>query len=294
MRRDNVNVFPIMLALLLHATVFGALIMTWDLARNAQPSAPLAISATLVTDSAVVVPPPVAEPQPQPEPEPAVVEPEVQQPDLAEQARIEAEERKRQEDLRREQARLEELRQQEEAERQRQAEAEARRKHEEAEARRKREEEEAKRRAEEEAELERRRKEAERRRQEEIERQREENERQRLALEAEQRQAEIEAEQALLAARNSNEMAAYQFAIRQKVQRNWVKPASARPGLECVVRVRQTAGGEVLSAAIVSCNGDEAVQRSIVAAIRKASPLPLPSNPLLFESDLRFVFKPEQ
>ncbi|HEX2139741.1 MAG TPA: cell envelope integrity protein TolA, partial [Woeseiaceae bacterium] len=67
-----------------------------------------------------------------------------------------------------------------------------------------------------------------------------------------------------------------------------------RPGLECVINVRQVPGGEVISANIERCNGDAAVQRSIEAAVFKASPLPEPSNPALFERNLRITFKPEQ
>ena len=95
-------------------------------------------------------------------------------------------------------------------------------------------------------------------------------------------------------AMNSNEMAAYQFALQQKVLRMWARPASAQPGLDCVVQVRQSAAGEVLSARVVSCNGDAAVERSIEAAVFKASPLPLPENSVLFDPNLRFRFIPEQ
>jgi colicin import membrane protein len=45
---------------------------------------------------------------------------------------------------------------------------------------------------------------------------------------------------------------------------------------------------------IERCNGDAAVQRSIEAAVYKASPLPEPDNPMLFDRNLRIIFKPEQ
>jgi colicin import membrane protein len=93
---------------------------------------------------------------------------------------------------------------------------------------------------------------------------------------------------------NSTEMAAYQFALQQKVLRNWARPASAQAGLDCLVQVRQSATGEVMSARVMTCNGDAAVKRSIEAAVYKASPLPLPENRLLFDPNLRFRFIPEQ
>jgi colicin import membrane protein len=93
---------------------------------------------------------------------------------------------------------------------------------------------------------------------------------------------------------SSGEMARYIFAIQRKIEQNWIRPASAVPGLECVINVRQVPGGEVIGATIESCNGDAAVQRSIEAAVFKASPLPEPDNPTLFDRNLRIIFKPEQ
>ena len=81
-------------------------------------------------------------------------------------------------------------------------------------------------------------------------------------------------------------MAAYQFAIAQKIRRSWAVPASAGPETRCSVRVTQLPGGEVVGVNIISCNGDDAVRRSVEAAIRRASPLPEPSNPELFDRNL--------
>ena len=157
----------------------------------------------------------------------------------------------------------------------------------------KRERDEAERKKREEEEKERKRVEAERKRQEDIQRQREENERRRRELEAEQRQSEIDAEARRLAAANSPEMAAYQFAIANKIQRSWAMPTSVTPETVCIVMVRQTRTGDVISANIVSCNGDDAVKRSAEAAVQRASPLPLPSNPDVFRSELRITLRPD-
>ena len=112
------------------------------------------------------------------------------------------------------------------------------------------------------------------------------------------RQAELAAamaaEEDLFAAQQSGEMDRYIALIQQRVERNWVPPASAQTGLECEVAVKQLPNGDVVDAKTVRCNGDAAVQRSIEAAVLRASPLPLPDNPALFERNLRFIFKPEQ
>lgn len=267
MIRDRYNVVPVTLAVVLHAVLLGSLVVAFDRTRRAQPLTPLAVTATLVTESAVVIPPPPVEREPEPIPEP---EPEVIEPDPAEEARLQAEEQKRLEDARRERERIE--REEAEAERRRQAELEAQRK------------------AEEEAELERRRREAEEQRQRDIERQREANRLEEERLLEQAREAEITAEAERLEARNSNEMLAYQAAIQQKVRRNWNRPGTAPDDLECLVAVRQLPNGEVVSVRVLTCNGDDIVVRSIEVAVRNASPLPLPSNPILFLRDFQFRF----
>jgi colicin import membrane protein len=113
-----------------------------------------------------------------------------------------------------------------------------------------------------------------------------------------QRQAEmqsgLEAEERRMAAVNSGKLAQYLGLIRDRVERNWVQPASARPGVECEVHVTQIPGGEVVNVRIGRCNGDARVVRSIESAVFRASPLPPPQDPSLFDRTLRFTFKPEE
>ena len=271
------------MAMLLHALFVASLLFVFKF-PNSVIATPLAIEASLVSaESLEMAPPPVVkQPEPEPEPEPErepepEPEPEVEEPDEAEKERAEAEERMRQEELASEQQRIRD-----------EQEADRRKKEKEAEERRQKDE----------AELERKRVEAEKKRLEDIERQRKENERLRqLALEQEAeelRVSEIREEEAHLAAMSSGAMAKYQFALQQKIMRNWVAPASALPGIECVIDVRQSPGGDVISATVGRCNGDAAVRRSIEAAVFKASPLPEPEDRNLFQRDLRITFKPEE
>jgi colicin import membrane protein len=99
-------------------------------------------------------------------------------------------------------------------------------------------------------------------------------------------------EEQLDVARASGLLDQYAEVIRQKVERNWIRPASAREGLSCVVLVRQIPGGEVVDVRIVECNGDAAVLRSIETAVLRSSPLPAPPDPALFERTLEFTFRP--
>jgi len=112
-----------------------------------------------------------------------------------------------------------------------------------------------------------------------------------------QREADLQArlaeEERRAAAVSSGAQAQYVAQIRARIQRNWIRPASARAGLKCVVKVTQIPGGEVVSASLGACNGDEAVKQSIISAVLRASPLPAPEDPTLFVRNLNFEFVPE-
>ena len=165
--------------------------------------------------------------------------------------------------------------------------AEARRKAEEkarrqAEARRKAEEQaqrqaEAKRKAEEKA---RRQAEARRRAEKETEAQRAREE----AL-----QAALEAEQA------ASNLGVYKRKIRERIHRIWVRQPGMGWDLSCGVEVRLIPGGEVIPSGVrvTRSSGNPAFDQSVVVAVYKASPLPVPSG-RLFEQfrNLKLVFKP--
>jgi colicin import membrane protein len=253
------NFIPVSMAVILHVVVFGSMLVAFDWARPA-PITPMAIQATLVPEM-----PEGAAPVVEKRPEPVVEEPE---PDNSQEIRRQAEEEKRVQDAFIEKERLEKIRKQEETNRI------------------KKRQEAAQQQRDEEARKERERQEVERKRQEDIQRQREENVRLQLELEAEQRQAELDAEERRFTTRDSAAMGAYQRAIAQKIQRKWAVPASAGPETRCTVLVTQLPGGDIVGVTIRSCNGDDAVKRSVEAAIRRSSPLPEPSDPDLFDRNL--------
>ena len=134
-----------------------------------------------------------------------------------------------------------------------------------------------------------------REREEQVKRDREAAERR--AREAEQRrQAEADLQQAAaLEAKRNSAREQYIREIEDKIRRRWNRPLSAQRGLECVVRVVQAPTGDVLSAVVApSCNGDDAVRRSIERAVFDASPLPRPPDPSVFDRDLNVTFRPEE
>lgn len=96
-------------------------------------------------------------------------------------------------------------------------------------------------------------------------------------------------------ARAQGEVERYKALIRQKVSRSWNRPATAAKGLQCTVRVRLVAGGEVLAASVVRSSGDPVFDRSVENAVYKATPLPVPQDPQVFSyfREIEFVFNPE-
>jgi colicin import membrane protein len=258
---------PILLSVLVHAAVVALLGWGWWSYRAPKPALQqLAIEATIVIDKAVTPEPATSaaapappEPVPAPAPTPA---PPPEQPSAQEQRQARQEQEQRAADERA--AHERELREQ--REQREHAAAEARRREQEAAARKAAEA--AQRTA------------------------------QRAAQEKARRESELRAqlavEERINAARGSAAAAEWLSLIRDRVTRAWIRPPSARPGVNCEVHVTQVPGGVVTGVQIGSCNGDAAVRESIEAAVYRASPLPSPSNPDAFDRNLTFSFHPDE
>jgi colicin import membrane protein len=184
---------------------------------------------------------------------------------------------------------------QEEEEARNKAEAEKRRQ---AELKKKQDEEQAQQRL----VVERKKKEAEEKEQQkraaELERKNEDKRRQKLTEQSLQEQLAAEEKQrtdTARAARAATVVDKYKALIRQRVSQNWNRPVGVAKGLKCVVRVRLTPAGEVLSAAVVP-SGNEMFDSSVEKAVYKAAPLPLPEDPALFDNfrEIEFVFDPDK
>lgn len=91
------------------------------------------------------------------------------------------------------------------------------------------------------------------------------------------------------------ELAEYVAAIRSKVARHWTRPPGARNYMRTVLRIRLLPDGEVLDVTVIESSGNAAMDRSTVAAVKNASPLPVPSGEL-FNDHFRVFsigFQPE-
>ena len=122
--------------------------------------------------------------------------------------------------------------------------------------------------------------------------------RERAAAEQRRREAELQAAVDLDRERAEAESAGlldqYMALLEDAIKDEWNRPLSARPGVDCVVQVVQVQTGDVLSARVASCNGDDAVRRSIEKAVMDASPLPRAPDPTLFQRNLNVRFKPDE
>jgi colicin import membrane protein len=259
------------LSVLLHAALLAALVYGWLLFRRPPRPAPtLAIEATVVDARSLrgaqrpppQPTPPAAAPQPPPESEgPPQPTPE-------------------------------ELAQREEQRRQAEAAADAERHAAEQKAAEQKAADEAARRAEEQRKA--REAEAQKRNAEERQRQADAQAAREAAREAEaDLKRGLAAEEQAAAARSGPALANWQAQIAAKITRAWLRPPTARSGIECMLYVTQVPGGEVTQVRIGQCNGDQAVRESIEAAVYRASPLPPPPDPALFDRNLRINFKPD-
>jgi len=258
---------PLVLSALLHATVIGLLAVGFvNLGSRPTPKPQIALEATVVDEAAVA----------------------------KEMRRLDEDERRRERAAREEEERAEEARREREAEEKRLDELKQQRAQEEkaelerGEQRKKEEAEQAKA-----LELESKRKKEQDAKAAAEKKRKAEDARQKREREAELKRRMAEEEQRA-AAVDAGLLAQYVAQIQARVQRAWIRPPTARAGLNCVVYVTQVPGGEVVGVRVGECNGDDYVRQSIEAAVYRASPLPKPADPSLFERNLRLEFKPDE
>ena len=85
-----------------------------------------------------------------------------------------------------------------------------------------------------------------------------------------------------------NEQAEYVQQLRDAIQRNWMRPDSGS-GESCTVLLRQNRKGSVDSLVREDCS--DALWPSVERAVRRTEPLPQPTSPALFNTELRLSFE---
>ena len=81
--------------------------------------------------------------------------------------------------------------------------------------------------------------------------------------------------------------------LRRSIEAQWKKPPASIKGGDCVVKVQQKEDGTVVSAEIITCGGDKLYQRSVIEAVWRANPLPLPPAKDVFDSEIQLTFRKE-
>jgi colicin import membrane protein len=87
----------------------------------------------------------------------------------------------------------------------------------------------------------------------------------------------------------------YKAMVRQQIMRYWVVQSGLAKQEPTKLFVRVAPTGTVLDVKVVQSSGNEALDRSAIAAVYKASPLPVPQDPDLFRAfrELRLTLRPD-
>ncbi len=107
-------------------------------------------------------------------------------------------------------------------------------------------------------------------------------------------QADIAQEQARL---DQGLVQQYISAIQARVANSWLRPLNWPAEAICDVAVKLVPGGDVIAAQVVGSCGSAVFDRSVETAVVKASPLPVPEDPRVFNANFRrftFVFRNEE
>lgn len=103
------------------------------------------------------------------------------------------------------------------------------------------------------------------------------------------REAEIEQE-ARAASERDAKLAQWKTTLENHVSKYWNRPGSG--DFECDVKVQQLPDGTVVSAQVVRSCGNSALDQSVQDAVFRASPLPKPADPSIFDRNLIITFVP--
>ena len=80
--------------------------------------------------------------------------------------------------------------------------------------------------------------------------------------------------------------------INRALERAWLRPPGNTDQFICKLNVRLLPNGQVVSATITKSCGSPILDDSVLKAVYKASPLPLPPEPSAFVPELNISFQP--
>jgi colicin import membrane protein len=93
----------------------------------------------------------------------------------------------------------------------------------------------------------------------------------------------------------TNEIAKFKTLILRDIGKNWIIPTGANKHLSCQLLITLNEAGRVENVQLLQSSGNRLLDRSAVAAVYKASPLPVPQNPILLKqfTQLKLTVRPE-
>ncbi|MFI4956308.1 MAG: cell envelope integrity protein TolA [Gammaproteobacteria bacterium] len=100
---------------------------------------------------------------------------------------------------------------------------------------------------------------------------------------------------AAMSGQSLREIDRYKLMVQQQIMRYWFVQGAPDSGASTQLFVRVAPNGTVLDVKISRSSGNDALDRSAMAAVFKASPLPVPQDPALFSAfrELRLTLRPD-
>ncbi len=114
-----------------------------------------------------------------------------------------------------------------------------------------------------------------------------------------QRDAELAAEASLLTAQYDQRLLAeinrYKSMIKQAISQRWLITTHVHSAMAVRLAIRIAPGGSVLAVNLLQGSGDAALDRAAITAVYKAAPLPVPTEPELFNKfrEIDLTMRPE-
>jgi colicin import membrane protein len=87
----------------------------------------------------------------------------------------------------------------------------------------------------------------------------------------------------------------YKALIVQAISSQWIVPSNLPQNISCELDIRVAPGGAVLDVSVARSSGNPVLDNSAVAAVNKASPLPVPTEPGVFNQfrELHLTVRPD-
>lgn len=105
------------------------------------------------------------------------------------------------------------------------------------------------------------------------------------------------ADQEPLSPAEASEIADHQRAWAQQLAEHfaafWLRPPRLGDGWKCGVEIQLLPNGEVVSVRVLAPSGNPGFDNSVIGAVYKSSPVPMPADPRAFVRVLRPTFTPD-